>query len=242
MRSLLQLTAGVVPYARAYGWQRSLHARRVAGTIPDVVLMLQHPHVFTLGRRFDPSHLLTGREELQMRGIEVHESDRGGSITYHGPGQLVLYPIVDLRATPEVTPDPVAYLRLLERAVRDGCVELGVRAGTREGLTGVWVGEDKLAAIGIHVSRGVTRHGCAVNVCTDLEFFSSMVPCGIAGGGVTSLQALGTRASMERVASVMTRSLARHLSRELAAGSADDLPELLGRSGPPESRREPVHA
>lgn len=240
---LQQLNAGIVPYARAYDWQRALHARRVAGEIPDLLLMLEHPHVFSLGRGFRPSHLLADKSELAASGIEVHEADRGGSITYHGPGQLVAYPIVDLRASREITPDPIAYLRLLERAIIHGCAQLGVTANTREGLTGVWVGRDKLAAIGVNVSRGVAKHGFALNVATDLTFFSSMVPCGIEDAAATSLEALlGTSVSMRRARQVMGRSLADHLGRRLALGRACDLAAALGNYGPPDRQGQLIHA
>lgn len=233
MRALLQLDAGTVRYATAYEWQRAVHARRVVGEVPDLLLTLQHPHVVTLGRRFDPAHLLAEVAWLAKRGIDVHEADRGGSITYHGPGQLVGYPILDLRATPDVTPDPIAYLRLLERAIIDACVELGVSAGTREGLTGVWVGKEKLASIGVNVSRGVSKHGFALNVSTDLSFFRSMVPCGIEGASVTSLEAiLGRAVPMPRVRSVMGRVLAAHLGRRPVPGDHRDLRAVLGGAGP----------
>lgn len=241
MRALLQLDAGTVRYATAYEWQRALHARRVAGEVPDLLLTLQHPHVFTLGRRFDPSHLLAEVAWLTKRGIDVHEADRGGSITYHGPGQLVGYPILDLRTTPEVTPDPIAYLRLLERAIIDTCVELGVSAGTREGLTGVWVDKQKLASIGVNVSRGVSKHGFALNVSTDLSFFRSMVPCGIDGASVTSLEAiLGRAVPMPRVRRVMVRVLAAHLGRRPVPGGHRDLSAVLGGAGP--GRAQALHA
>lgn len=239
---LRQLDAGIVPYARAYDWQRTLHARRVAGEISDLLLMLEHPHVFSLGRGFRPSHLLVDKSELTARGIEMHEADRGGSITYHGPGQLVVYPILHLRASREITPDPIAYLRLLETAIIHGCAQLGVTASTREGLTGVWVGRDKLAAIGVNVSRGVTKHGFALNVATDLDFFSSMVPCGIEDAAVTSLEVLlGTSVSMRRTAQVMGRSLADHLGRRLAVGRSSDLAAALGNYPPPDRQGQLLH-
>ncbi|MEX2587887.1 MAG: lipoyl(octanoyl) transferase LipB [Actinomycetota bacterium] len=241
--ALQQVHAATVPYALAYEWQRTLHARRVAGEIPDLLLTLEHPHVFSLGRRFDPSHLLAGEHELAARGIEMHEADRGGSITYHGPGQLVGYPIVDLRATPEVTADPIAYLRVLERAIIHGCAQLGVAAGTREGLTGVWVGREKLAAIGVNVSRGVAKHGFALNVTTDLDFFSSMVPCGIEEAAVTSLEALlGAAIPVRRAAEVLGVSLADHLSRRLVTGSLEDLTSALGWDSSCDRWGQPIRA
>lgn len=196
LTSLAVVDAGCVPYGTALGWQNELHRRRVAGEVGDVLLLLEHPHVYTLGRRFSADHLLADRAVLARRGIEVYEVDRGGSITYHGPGQLVGYPIVALDRTgadPTTEgwgPDAVAYLRLLERALIEAVGDLGVDAHAREGLTGVWVGEEKLASIGVNVSRGVTKHGFALNVTTDLAYFAGMVPCGIPSVQVTSLQGL----------------------------------------------------
>jgi lipoyl(octanoyl) transferase len=195
----------------------------VAGQIPDVLLLQEHPHVFTLGRRFRPDHLLASVEEVRRAGIEVFEADRGGSITYHGPGQLVAYPVVDLRTEQKPQPDVIAYLRLLEAATLATVSDFGIRAELRPGLTGVWVGRDKLGAIGVNVSRGVTKHGMALNVTTDLEFFSRMVPCGIPGAGVTSMhEVLGEAPSMELVGSVFAGHLARMLGRRIQlAGPAD---------------------
>lgn len=228
MQPILQIDAGSVGYSDAYAWQRNLHGRRVAGGIPDVLVLLEHPGVITLGRRFRPEHLLAPAEQLRSRGVELHEADRGGSITYHGPGQLVAYPVVDLRTESRPQPDVIAYLRLLEAATIATVSDLGVRAELRPGLTGVWVGRDKLGAIGVNVSRGVTKHGVALNVSTDLEMFSSMVPCGIPGAGVTSLQRLlGKAPPMEIVSSVFADHLARRLGRRLVKAEAGDfgLPE-----------------
>jgi lipoyl(octanoyl) transferase len=223
MQSILQIDAGSVVYSAAYTWQLQLHARRVAGQIPDLLVLLEHPSVITLGRRFRPQHLLAPAEELRRRGIEVHEADRGGSITYHGPGQLVAYPVVDLRTESKPNPDVIAYLRLLEAAVLATVVDFGVRAELRPGLTGVWVGRDKLGAIGVNVSRGVTKHGMALNVSTDLELFSSMVPCGIPDAGVTSLQMLlGQSPPIDLVSSVFAGHLARLLGRRIEKAQADD--------------------
>ncbi|HEX2259099.1 MAG TPA: lipoyl(octanoyl) transferase LipB [Actinomycetota bacterium] len=211
---LWEVEAGRLPYSVAYGWQRDLHARRIGNEIPDVLLMLEHEHVYTLGRRFLPEHLLLAPDQLVERGIQVYESDRGGSITYHGPGQLVAYPVVDLRDPARRHPDVIRYLRTLEQAIVGAVSPLGVEATTREGLTGVWVGDHKLAAIGVNVSRGVAKHGVAINVSTDLDYFRWMVPCGIADGGVTSLEEiLGTQVSLGDVAALFAHSLARVLGR-----------------------------
>lgn len=220
MRPILHLEAGSTLYATAHAWQLDLHARRLAGEIPDVLLLLEHPHVFTLGRRFQAGHLVLSREELNLLG-EVHEADRGGSVTYHGPGQLVAYPVVDLRREGRL-PDPIGYLRALERAIINCVAEFGVEAIRRPGLTGVWVGSCKLAALGVNVSRGVSRHGLALNVCTDLGYFSGIVPCGIRDAGVTSLRALlGQGApTLSQVSGSLAVHLARQLGRRLQPATA----------------------
>jgi lipoyl(octanoyl) transferase len=223
MPPILQIDAGSVVYSAAYAWQRRLHSRRVAGEIPDVLLMLEHPHVVSLGRRFRPEHLLVPADELLRRGVAVHEADRGGSITYHGPGQLVAYPVVDLRTGSKPFPDVIVYLRLLEAAVLGTVREFGIPATLRQGLTGIWVGTDKLAAIGVNVSRGVTKHGMALNVSTDLDFFSSMVPCGIPDAGVTSMERLlGTAPPVELVSQVFAGRLARALGRTLRQAELEE--------------------
>lgn len=221
MQPILQIDAGSVGYPAAYAWQQRLHAQRVAGEIPDVLVTLEHPHVITLGRRFRPEHLLEPASELRSRGIEVYEADRGGSITYHGPGQLVAYPVVDLRTDSKPQPDVIAYLRLLESAVLATALDFGIRAELRPGLTGVWVGRDKLGAVGVNVSRGVTKHGMALNVSTDLEFFAAMVPCGIPGCGVTSMERLlGEAPPVELAGSVFSGHLARGLGRRIERAEA----------------------
>ncbi|HEU5003208.1 MAG TPA: lipoyl(octanoyl) transferase LipB [Actinomycetota bacterium] len=202
-RTLRVVEPGLVPYAAALEWQGELHRRRVAGEIDDVVLLLEHPHVYTLGRRFAPEHLLADPTALAARGIELYEADRGGSITYHGPGQLVGYPILAL----EPPADAIAYLRSLEEVLIRVCADFSVAAGRREGMTGVWVEEQKLASIGVNVTRGVTKHGFALNVAPDLAFFGGMVPCGLPVE-VTSLERLlGTAPEPGRVVASVVRHL-----------------------------------
>jgi lipoyl(octanoyl) transferase len=204
--------AGLVPYEQAWAQQRELHARRVAGEGPDTLLLLEHPSVYTAGKRTEP-------HERPMDGTPVIDVDRGGKITWHGPGQLVGYPIVAL-------PDPidvVAYVRRLEEALIEVCAMFGVDAGRVEGRSGVWVAADepgrgfrperKVAAIGIRVARGVTMHGFALNCDPDLGAFGSIVPCGIPDAGVTSLSAeLGRNVpvddAVEPVEAAMRRVLA----------------------------------
>ncbi len=180
---------GVVPYAEALALQRSLVEERRAGLIGDTLLLLEHPHVITLGVRGDGgrSHLLASSETLAARGVEVHETGRGGDITYHGPGQLVGYPIIDLK--PDRC-DVHRYVRDLEGVLIRTASDYGIDAGRVEGLTGVWVGNEKLAAIGVRIARWITSHGFALNVTSDLDFFKLIVPCGIADRGVTSLSRL----------------------------------------------------
>jgi lipoyl(octanoyl) transferase len=175
---------GVVPYREATIMQSDLRARRVAGELPDVMLMLEHPPTYTRGRRSGPGELPYGEEFYRRHGVEVLATDRGGRVTYHGPGQLVGYPIVRVN-------DVVAYVRTIEAALVAALDDEGLSARSRaaEGpdFTGVWIGERKIASIGVHVSRGVATHGFAVNVENDLEPFSWIVPCGLAGVAMTSL-------------------------------------------------------
>jgi lipoyl(octanoyl) transferase len=189
MRHLDVRRLGVVPYAEALALQRALVDDRRAGKIDDVLLLVEHPHVLTLGVRGDGgrSHILASGDALASRGIDVYETGRGGDITYHGPGQIVGYPIVDLK--PDRC-DVHRYVRDIEEVLIRTVAEYGVEAGRVPGLTGVWVGREKLAAIGVRIARWVTSHGFALNVMTDLEYFNLIVPCGIADRGVTSLARL----------------------------------------------------
>ena len=181
---LLVCELGTVEYRDAYALQERLRARRQAGEIPDVLLLLEHPPVYTRGRRTGPGELPMGEDWYRAQGIDVVDVDRGGRVTYHGPGQLVGYPVVEVS-------DVVAYVRLLERAVVATLAESGVTARTRtdEGadFTGVWVEDRKIASIGVHVQRGVSTHGFAVNVENDLQPFEWVVPCGLEGVRMTSL-------------------------------------------------------
>jgi lipoyl(octanoyl) transferase len=178
-----------VPYADALALQRSLVEDRRSGRIDDTLLLVEHPHVLTLGVRGDGgrSHILATDELLASRGIEVYETGRGGDITYHGPGQIVGYPIIDLNPDRR---DVHRYVRDLETVLIRTASDYGIGAGRIEGLTGVWVGHEKLAAIGVRIARWITSHGFALNVTTDLEHFDLIVPCGIADRGVTSLSRL----------------------------------------------------
>jgi len=176
---------GLVPYAEALELQRSLAEERIAGRIPDTLLLLEHPPVITLGRGTRDASLPIDVESLRRRGIEVHEIERGGDVTYHGPGQLVGYPIIDLQ---QHKPDLHWYLRQLESTLIAALAALGIAAERREGYTGVWTSGRKIASIGIHVRQWVTWHGFALNVTTDLSPFSLIVPCGIPDVVMTSVE------------------------------------------------------
>lgn len=227
---LLAVHAGLVSYASAWEWQRDLVARRSRDELPDVILTLEHPKVFTCGRRGDRGHLLWSQEERAARGVEFHRVDRGGDVTYHGPGQLVGYPVLRLSGIRRI----VEYVRTLEELCIRTAADFGVDARAVPGLTGAWVGDDKLAAIGVHVnSRAVTSHGFAFNVTTDLEDFGGIVPCGLADKGVCSLQSLGVTTT---VADVLAR-LRIHIEDVLGCTVKEsDLTDLGLASGDPERR------
>jgi lipoyl(octanoyl) transferase len=187
---ILVVRCGIVPYEEAREAQRRLEERRQRDEIPDVLLLLEHPAVYSRGRRSTPEELPMGNEWYEMQGIEVRDTDRGGRVTYHGPGQLVAYPIVSLAPYGD---DVHEYVRRLEQVMIGALAEHGVDAGLIEGLTGVWTAERKIGSIGVHVSRGVTTHGLAINVNNDLQPFEWIVPCGIEGVAMTSLsRELGT--------------------------------------------------
>lgn len=195
-------------YREALGLQEELVARRRRGEVGDTLLLLEHPPLLTLGRAGNPQNVLLGRAELARRGIELHETGRGGDVTYHGPGQLVGYPLL---ALPTGRRDAHRYLRDLEEALIRTAASFGIDAGRLPGLTGVWVGGDKLAAIGVRLHTGwITSHGFALNVTTDLTAFETIVPCGIADRGVTSLERLlGRRIDLEEAAAQVGLEIAR---------------------------------
>jgi lipoyl(octanoyl) transferase len=205
MPSCCVLKLGRLDYARAFQMQMDLVAQRKRGEIPDHLLLLEHPHVITLGRNGHLENLLASEEVLSSSGIQFHPTDRGGDITYHGPGQLVGYPIMDLR---EWKRDVGAYVRGLEQAIIDTVGEYGIEAGRIPKLTGVWVGERKIAAIGVHLSRWVTSHGFALNVHTDLSYFQYIVPCGLTKP-VASMAQYGVRATLEEVGERFTANFCR---------------------------------
>lgn len=180
---------GKVQYKVAYDEMHRIAERRIGEEVPDVLLLLEHPPVYTVGRRSDPSHLLLAEHELAGRGAELHFVDRGGSVTFHGPGQLVGYPIIHLGARPDV----IQYLRNLEEVIIRACADLGVEVGRSDEHTGVWAGDRKVCAIGVKTTRGVTLHGFALNCTTELAWFDAIVPCGLSDRGVASLTDLAGR-------------------------------------------------
>ncbi len=217
--------------------QELVVAARKAGTVGDTLLLTEHPPVLTLGRNSGRGNVLASDEELTRRGVELYETKRGGDVTYHGPGQLVGYPIFDLRGDlpgkkgPHL--GPVDFIRLLEEVLIRACAEFGVMTERVKGRTGVWtvpggsVKEKKVAAIGVHVSQGVTSHGFALNVTTDLRDFGWIVPCGIADREVTSLELEADAVpSLEEAGNAVARSFGKVFGRQIVAvGSVE---ELLG--------------
>jgi len=199
---------GVVSYDEALALQQQLVEDRRADRIPDTLLLLEHPHVITLGVRVhhDRSHIIGSADALARRGVEVRESGRGGDVTYHGPGQLVGYPVFALGPDRR---DLHRYVRDLEEALVVALGHLGIRAGRVKGLTGVWVGDEKIAAIGVRISRWITSHGFALNVSTDLDYFGLIVPCGITDRGVTSVsRILGRTVAIEEVEALIGPAMA----------------------------------
>lgn len=222
MNSLLIADLGLISWTEAYALQQRLEAARKSGEIEDALLFCEHPHVITLGRNANRSNLLASDHVLRQKGVALHATNRGGDITYHGPGQIVGYPIVNLA---NIKRDVGWYVRTLEEAMIRTSAEFGVSAFRVPGKTGIWVNagatEEKLAAIGVHLSRWVTSHGFAYNVATDLRYFELIIPCGIADRKATSLEKL------------LQRSVALE---EVKPRLADHLGQLLDRSPKPISR------
>ena len=218
---------GLVPYKQAWDLQAELVRARKAGEVVDQLLLLEHPHVYTIGRKGGLAHILLDGEGLARCGIELFEVDRGGDVTYHGPGQLVGYPIIDLRRQGV---DAHRYLRGLEECLIQALADYGVLAGRSPGLTGVWLGDNKIAAIGVRISGGVTSHGFALNVNTDLSYFGHIIPCGLVGKGVTSLEReVGHPVPLAEVAARVAGHFAREFDLDLAPGEGNLLQPLVGR-------------
>jgi lipoyl(octanoyl) transferase len=206
---------GVVSYEDALVLQRETAEARRAGSVPDTFILLQHPSVITLGVRGDGgrANIVATAERLASLGVQVHETGRGGDVTYHGPGQIVGYPIIDLK--PDRC-DVHRYVRDLEEVLIRSAADFGIEATRIPGLTGVWVRAEKLAAIGVRISRWITSHGFAFNVDTDLEYFRLIVPCGISDRGVTSLaRLLGRAPSIAEVEASMIRRFAEVFGRQV---------------------------
>jgi lipoyl(octanoyl) transferase len=205
---------GRVPYAAALELQARLVAERQGGRIPDTLLLLEHDPVFTLGRNARAENVLLPEEALKAQGFEVFETGRGGDVTYHGPGQTVGYPILDL--SPDRC-DVHRYVRDLEEVMIRTCADYGLQAARVAGMTGAWIGDEKIGAIGVRIARWVTSHGFALNVSNDLAPFAMIVPCGIRGRGVTSLQRqLGRTVATADVAPRLARHLAAVFGRVVA--------------------------
>jgi lipoyl(octanoyl) transferase len=229
---LLLFRAGTVPYREAWDMQLRLAARRGAGEIPDVLMLLEHPPVYSRGRRTRPEELPMGASWYERQGIEVLDTDRGGLVTYHGPGQLVAYPIVDLGPLGD---DVHAYVRGLERVMIGSLAEHRVGAQTIKGLTGVWTDGPapvpglagaamKIGSIGVHVSKGITTHGLAVNVDNDLQPFEWVVPCGIEGVSMTSiLREGGSEATVDAYGDTVARHFGEVFGRDPRGASAAEL-------------------
>jgi lipoyl(octanoyl) transferase len=228
-KDCLTIDLGLIGYAEAYALQKRIVAARKAEAIEDVLLLCEHPHVITQGRNGKREHLLVTENVLRQKGVEFYETSRGGDITYHGPGQIVGYPILNLGA---IRRDVVWYVRTLEEAMIRATAEFGITAERVAGKTGIWVRagntEEKLAAIGVHISRWVTSHGFAYNVSTDLRNFDLIVPCGIADRKATSLEKLLARnVEQTEVAPRIAKHLGELLGLEIREATRKELFEKL---------------
>ena len=234
------MDAGLIRYAAACELQRELVAARKTGTIPDALLLCEHPHVITLGRNGKRENLLAGNRLLAQMNVEFHPTDRGGDITYHGPGQVVGYPILDLA---DHRRDVRWYVEQLEETMIRASAEYGLRAKRVEGRHGIWVdtpaGEEKLGAIGVHLSRWVTSHGFAYNVSADLRFFDLIVPCGISGRRATSLERLlGHAVDMAEVRERLTSHFGEVFQCELIQVPLPELKRIIRRVQSSKERNE----
>ncbi|NQW22827.1 MAG: lipoyl(octanoyl) transferase LipB [SAR202 cluster bacterium] len=203
---------GSIDYLKARDLQLELVEKVHSGEALNTLLLLEHPHVYTKGRLSKPSDVLLPEEELAAKGIPVYETDRGGQVTYHGPGQLVAYPIINLKDWG----GPVKYVRALEQVIISALAEMGVTAHCEAGNTGVWTDQGKIVAIGVKISRGIAFHGLALNVNTDLAYYQNIIPCGIADRPVTSMAAiLGQPVDMELVRAVLVQQFGREFGFEM---------------------------
>jgi lipoyl(octanoyl) transferase len=231
MKECLVVELGRIGYAEACALQLALVAARKADAVPDVLLLCEHPHVITLGRNGKRNHLLASDQLLRQMRVEFCETDRGGDITYHGPGQIVGYPIVKLS---EIRRDVGWYVRQLEETMIRTTAEFGLVAGRKQGMTGIWAQvagaeQEKLGAIGVHLSRWVTSHGFAYNVSTDLRYFDLIVPCGLNGKRATSLEKLlGRKVGREAVASRVTGHFGELFGLDMHAASREQIEKSYG--------------
>ena len=229
MPPLLIIDLGLISYIDAYALQQRLVAARKANAVDDVLLFCEHPHVITLGRNASRTNLLASEHVLRQKNVELQTTNRGGDVTYHGPGQIVGYPILNLE---RIKRDVGWYVRTLEEAMIRASADFGVTAYRVPGKTGIWVdatpSEEKLAAIGVHISRWVTSHGFAYNVSTDLRYFDLIIPCGIADRKATSLEKLLQRAiTLAEVKPRLTHHLAELLSRDPQLATREQLDSQL---------------
>jgi lipoyl(octanoyl) transferase len=240
MTACLIVDLGLIGYAEAFELQKRIVAARKADAIGDVLLLCEHPHVITLGRSGKRENLLASERVLAQKGVELHETNRGGDITYHGPGQIVGYPVIQLAA---IRRDVVWYVRMLEEVMIRTCGDFGIAAGREEGKTGAWVSPatgadstraasaaEKIGAIGVHISRWVTSHGFAFNVATDLRYFELIVPCGIAERKATSLEkVLGRAVKRNEAATKLVEHFGEVFGREPQQTTREDLFAALER-------------
>ena len=241
MITCLTIDLGLITYPEAYALQKRIVAARKYGAIDDVLLLCEHPHVITQGRNGRREHLLVGENILRQKGVAFYETSRGGDVTYHGPGQIVAYPILNLAA---IRRDVVWYVRMLEEVMIRASAGFGVQATREAGKTGIWaapnvaaadrreglsaLAAEKLGAIGVHISRWVTSHGFAYNVSTDLRFFDLIVPCGIADRKATSLEKLvGRSVDSRQVATQLAQHFGQVFDLNMQTASPDGLLELL---------------
>jgi lipoate-protein ligase B len=225
MNDLIVVDLGRTKYADAWALQQRVFDARLVRAVPDVLLLTEHDHVYTVGKGGDANHILANDAELLEKNIDVFAIDRGGDVTYHGPGQLVGYPILDLN---NYYLDIHRYLRDIEEALIATLASLGVESGRSEGYTGVWVKNEKIAAIGVKVSRWITMHGFALNVSTDLSFFDRIIPCGIFHKGVTTLDHLiPSGVGMDEVKSVFIHHFAELFKVNAAQWSRMELESQL---------------
>ena len=216
MRECVVRDLGRMSYSGALALQQRIAAERKQGLGADHLLFVEHPHVVTIGRNGHEENVLATEETLRRAGIELYETDRGGDVTYHGPGQIVGYPIMDLR---EWKRDVGAFVRGIEEVLIDTLADFGIEARRIAKCTGVWVDEGKIAAIGIHLSRWISTHGWALNIATDLRYFQYIVPCGLAKP-VTSMTELGVRANPEDVKAALARHFGKTFDFEMQAEHA----------------------